>query len=72
MLGFLTRSYELEQAGNQLTEVYIMDIDWINDGRKIPDEVMFYISRMAVNAVRVLERVKKPNILILLVFYYDS
>ena len=31
-----------------------MDIDWINDGRKIPDEVMFYIRRMAVNAVRVL------------------
>ena len=31
-----------------------MDIDWINDGRKIPDEVMFYIRRMAVNAVRIL------------------
>jgi len=29
-----------------------MNIDWLQDGRKIPDDVMFYIRRMAVNAVR--------------------
>lgn len=29
-----------------------MEIDWLKDGRKIPDDVMFYIRRMAVNAVR--------------------
>jgi transposase len=27
-------------------------MDWLKDGRKIPDDVMFYIRRMAVNAVR--------------------
>ena len=31
-----------------------MDMDWLKDGRKIPDDVMFYLRRMAVNAVRVL------------------
>lgn len=31
-----------------------MNFDWLNDGRKIPDEVMFYIRVMAVHAVRVL------------------
>lgn len=31
-----------------------MGIDWLLDGRKIPDNVMYYIRRMAVNAVRVL------------------
>ena len=31
-----------------------MDMAWLKDGRKIPDDVMFYIRRMAVNAVRVL------------------
>jgi transposase len=31
-----------------------MDMDWLKDGRKVPDDVMFYIRRMAVNAVRVL------------------
>ena len=31
-----------------------MNMDWLEDGRKIPDEVMFFIRRMAVNAVRVL------------------
>jgi len=31
-----------------------MNMDWLKDGRKIPDEVMFYIRRMAVNAIRVL------------------
>jgi transposase len=29
-----------------------MDNDWLADGRKIPDEVMYYIRRMAVNSVR--------------------
>lgn len=28
------------------------DLDWLNDGRKIPDDVMYYIRVMAVNAVR--------------------
>ncbi len=31
-----------------------MNLDWLNDGRKIPDDVMFYIRVMAVNAIRVL------------------
>lgn len=31
-----------------------MNFDWLNDGRKIPDDVMFYIRAMAVNAVRIL------------------
>jgi transposase len=31
-----------------------MNIDWLADGRKIPDNVMYFIRRMAVNAVRVL------------------
>lgn len=31
-----------------------MDTDWLSDGRKIPDNVMYYIRRMAVYAVRVL------------------
>ena len=31
-----------------------MNLDWLNDGRKIPDEVMYYIRVMAVHAVRVL------------------
>lgn len=31
-----------------------MNFDWINDGRKIPDDVMYYIRVMAVNAIRVL------------------
>lgn len=31
-----------------------MNFDWINDGRKIPDDVMYYIRVMAVNSVRVL------------------
>ena len=29
-----------------------MNTDWLNDGRKIPDEVMHYIRIMAVHAVR--------------------
>ena len=29
-----------------------MNTDWLEDGRKIPDDVMFYLRRMAVNAVR--------------------
>jgi len=37
-----------------------MNTDWLKDGRKIPDEVMFYIRRMAVYAVRV--RGKSPEI----------
>ena len=28
-----------------MTEVYIMDMDWLEDGRKIPDAVMFYMRR---------------------------
>jgi len=32
--------------------VIIMNTDWLNDGRKIPDEVMLYIRIMAVHAVR--------------------
>jgi transposase len=31
-----------------------MNFDWLNDGRKIPDDVMYYIRVMAVHAVRVL------------------
>lgn len=31
-----------------------MDTEWLSDGRKIPDNVMYYIRRMAVHAVRVL------------------
>jgi hypothetical protein len=31
-----------------------MNIDWLVDGRKIPDDVMYFIRRMAVNAIRVL------------------
>lgn len=31
-----------------------MNLDWLDDGRKIPDEVMFYIRVMAVHAVRML------------------
>lgn len=31
-----------------------MNLDWLNDGRKIPDDVMHYIRVMAVNSIRVL------------------
>ena len=31
-----------------------MDMDWLEDGRKMPDEVMSYVRRMAVHSVRVL------------------
>ena len=31
-----------------------MNFDWLADGRKIPDDVMYYIRVMAVNAIRVL------------------
>jgi transposase len=31
-----------------------MNFDWINDGRKISDDVMYYIRVMAVNSVRAL------------------
>ena len=31
-----------------------MNMDWLNDGRKIPDQAMFYIRGLAVHAVRVL------------------
>lgn len=31
-----------------------MNFDWLDDGRKIPDDVMYYIRVMAVNAIRVL------------------
>ena len=33
---------------------HTMNLDWLNDGRKIPDEVMHYIRIMAVYAIRVL------------------
>ncbi|MDO9048745.1 MAG: hypothetical protein Q7U66_13570 [Methylobacter sp.] len=49
-----------------------MNIDWLADGRKIPDDVMYFIRRMAVNAIRVLgqspEKIAKPIILIVRVF----
>jgi hypothetical protein len=32
----------------------LMNLDWLADGRKIPDEVMYYIRVMAVNSIRVL------------------
>ena len=31
-----------------------MNLDWLADGRKIPDEVMYYIRVMAVNSIWVL------------------
>lgn len=31
-----------------------MNFEWLNDGRKIPDDVMYYIRVMAVHAIRVL------------------
>ena len=31
-----------------------MNVDWLIAGRKIPDDVMYFIRRMAVNAIRVL------------------
>jgi transposase len=31
-----------------------MNFDWLADGRKIPDDVMYYIRVMAVNSIRVL------------------
>lgn len=31
-----------------------MNFDWLEDGRKIPDDVMYYIRVMAVNSIRVL------------------
>jgi transposase len=31
-----------------------MNLDWLEDGRKIPDDVMYYIRIMAVNSIRVL------------------
>jgi hypothetical protein len=31
-----------------------MTPEWLEDGRKVPDDVMYYIRRMAVYAVRVL------------------
>ena len=41
-----------------------MTPEWLEDGRKVPDDVMYYIRRMAVYAVRVLgqspERGPKP------------
>jgi hypothetical protein len=32
----------------------MMNVDWLDDGRKVPDAVMFHIRIMAVYAVRVL------------------
>ena len=36
-----------------------MTPEWLEDGRKVPDDVMYYIRRMAVYAVRVLGRARK-------------
>jgi transposase len=33
---------------------FTMNFDWLADGRKIPDDVMFYVRVMAVNAIRIL------------------
>ena len=33
---------------------FVMNLDWLADGRKIPDDVMYYIRVMAVNSIRVL------------------
>ncbi len=33
-----------------------MNMDWLKDGRKIPDDVMCFIRIMAVNAIRVLDQ----------------
>ena len=44
-----------------------MTPEWLEDGRKVPDDVMYSIRRMAVYAVRVLgqspEKVAQPIIL---------
>jgi transposase len=32
----------------------MMNVDWLDDGRKVPDDVMFHIRILAVHAVRVL------------------
>jgi hypothetical protein len=52
-----------------------MDIDWLDEGRKVSDEVMFHIRIMAVHAVRVLglspeliAKAPRPTILIVRVF----
>lgn len=39
----------------QTTGRVIMDLDWLADGRKIPDDVMHYIRIMAVYAIRFLK-----------------
>lgn len=39
-----------------------MNLEWLTDGRKIPDEVMFYIRVMAVHAVR--ELGQSPEVVI--------
>jgi transposase len=31
-----------------------MNTEWLADGRKIPDDVMYFVRRMAVNAIRIL------------------
>jgi hypothetical protein len=38
-----------------------MNEDWLVDGRKIPDEVMDYIRKIAVQAIRVERTVKAPR-----------
>lgn len=32
----------------------MMNVDWLDDGRKVPDDVMYPMRIMAVHAVRVL------------------
>lgn len=47
-----------------------MNIDWLDDGRKEPDEVMFPIWIMAVHAVRAVGLIAKAcHFLIVRVFY---
>jgi hypothetical protein len=41
-----------------------MNNDWLNDGRKIPDEVMDYFRKAAVRAVRELGPTDYPQVAI--------
>jgi hypothetical protein len=37
-----------------------MNLNWLSDGRKIPDEVIYFIQVMAVNAIRI-QKAKVQN-----------
>jgi hypothetical protein len=43
--------------------------EWLEDGRKIPDEVMGYIRKMAVQAVR--ERGQSPEVVAQIFNFYS-